>query len=124
MCFFYPFGPPHPKPLFHARVARKEIGFRLKRGIASGVMDSCPPASAVRALKGLLGVPARPWCDFHVLFHSALVVVVVVVVVILIMVVVVIVVVVIVVVVIVVVVIVVFVVVIVGVVKVNRESKK
>ena len=66
----FSFGPSHPTPAFHTRVARKKLSFCQKRGFAPGIMDSCPRASAVRILKGVL-LLARPWCDFHLLFHSA-----------------------------------------------------
>ena len=52
-----PFG-----PWFHTRVARKGIGLRQKQGFAAGIMDSCPPASAVRILNGVLGGSCFVFC--------------------------------------------------------------
>ena len=52
----FSFGPPHPNPSFHTWVARKGISFCHKQCFAPGIMDSCPPASAVRILNGVAGV--------------------------------------------------------------------
>ena len=43
----------------HTRVSyagsKKKLSFRKKRGFAPGIMDSCPRASVVLILKGVLG---------------------------------------------------------------------
>ena len=48
-------------------------GLHQKRCFALGITHSCPLASAVlpHCVECWAG-PARPWCDFHLLLHSAI----------------------------------------------------
>ena len=70
------FRSPSPTGLaFNTRVARrKRIGLHQKRCFAPGITHSCPLASAVlpHCMECWAG-PARPWRDFHLLLHSAIV---------------------------------------------------